>query len=161
MRWRIVLCVGVVTAMVAVPALAQAPAAGSANPELVSALSKELGSTPAQAEGAAGSLFGLAKTRLKPEEFSKVSAAVPGMDSLLKAAPAVGTSGAAGTTGAAVSQAAGAVAGSAGGLSSVATQFSKLGLKPEMVAKAVPVLTGYVTKTGGADVANLLAGALK
>jgi len=30
-----------------------------------------------------------------------------------------------------------------------------------MVTKAVPVLTGYVSKSGGADVGNLLAGALK
>src|SRR4029453_16761909 len=81
---------------------AQAPAtaasAANASPELVGALSKELGATPDQAAGAAGSLFGIAKSRLKPEEFSKVAAAVPGMDSLLKAAPtagaAVGTSGA-------------------------------------------------------------------
>jgi len=39
--------------------------------------------------------------------------------------------------------------------------FSKLGLKPEMVAKAVPILTQYVSKTGGAGVGSLLAGALK
>lgn len=162
MRWRIVLWVAVVTMMATGSGLAQAPAAaGSANPELVSALSKELGSTPAQAEGAAGALFGLAKTRLKPEEFGKVSAAVPGMDSLLKAAPAVGTGGMSGAAATALPQAAGAAASGAGGLSSVAGQFTKLGLTPDMAAKAVPILTNYVTKTGGADVGSLLAGALK
>jgi hypothetical protein len=30
-----------------------------------------------------------------------------------------------------------------------------------MVTKAVPVLTSYVSKMGGADVGSLLAGALK
>jgi hypothetical protein len=45
--------------------------------------------------GAAGSLSGVATSRLKPEEFSKVAAAVPGMDALLRAAPSA-TSGAAG-----------------------------------------------------------------
>lgn len=125
-----------------------------ANPELVGALAKEIGGTPQQAEGAAGALFGLAKTRLKPEEWSKVAGAVPGMDGLLKAAPAV-TSGLGGM--------AGAVPGASGlgGLSSVAGSFKKLGLKPEMAMKAVPVLTDYVSKTGGADVGKLLAGALK
>jgi hypothetical protein len=44
---------------------------------------------------------------------------------------------------------------------SAAGAFKKLGLKPEMVTKAVPVLTDYVSKTGGADVGKLLAGALK
>ena len=39
--------------------------------------------------------------------------------------------------------------------------FSKLGLKPDMVAKAVPVLTSFVNKSGGAGVGSLLAGALK
>jgi hypothetical protein len=133
---------------------AEASAAAKASPELVGQLSKELGSTPEQAAGAAGALFGLAKTRLKPEEFSQVSSAVPGMDSLLKAAPAA--SGAVGTTGALPQ-----LGGSASGLASAAAAFSKLGLSPEMVSKAVPILTSFVTKSGGASVGNLLAGVLK
>lgn len=143
---------------VAAGVVAQAPAApeaasvaAKASPELVGELSKEIGATPEQAAGAAGALFGVAKSRLKPEEFSQVSAAVPGMDSLLKAAPAMG--GAAGG----LSQ----LAGSAGGLASAASAFSKLGLKPDMVAKAIPVLTSFVSKSGGAGVGSLLAGALK
>ncbi|HEY7056221.1 MAG TPA: DUF2780 domain-containing protein [Vicinamibacterales bacterium] len=132
----------------------EAADAAKASPELVGELSKELGATPEQAAGAAGALFGVAKSQLKPEEFSQVAAAVPGMDSLLKAAPAgpseVGTAGA-------LSK----MAGSAGGLASAASAFSKLGLKPEMVSKAVPVLTQFVTKSGGANVGSLLSGVLK
>ena len=157
-KLRVTIAAGVVALMFAATgALAQVPAAlaKTANPELVGQLSKELGSTPAQAEGAAGSLFGLAKSRLKPEEFSKVAAAVPGMDGLLKAAPPLGggnpLSNMAGTSG---------VAGMAG-LASIASSFSKLGLKPELVSKAVPILTQFVTKSGGSGVANLLAGVLK
>ena len=124
--------------------------------DLVSALSKELGSSTQQAEGAAGSLFGYAKGKLKPEDWTKIASAVPGMDGLLKAAPAsaspVGTTGVPGVD---------AVASKAGGISSLAGSFSKLGLKPEMIAKATPILTQFVTKTGGADVGKLLAGALK
>jgi Protein of unknown function VcgC/VcgE (DUF2780) len=136
-------------------ASAQTPAAKTASPELVGQLAKELGSTPSQAEGAAGSLFSLAKSRLKPEDFAQVAKAVPGMDGLLKAAPPMGggnpLSQVAGTSG---------VAGMAG-LASIASSFSKLGLKPELVSKAIPVLTQFVTKSGGSGVANLLAGALK
>jgi hypothetical protein len=126
--------------------------AAKASPDLVGALSKELGSSPGQAAGAAGTLFGLAKSRLKPEEFGQISKTVPGMDALLRASPAaaaVGTSGL------------GQLAGSAAGLASAASAFSKLGLKPELVAKAIPVLTQFVGKTGGANVAGLLAGVLK
>ena len=45
-----------------------ASAATKASPELVGALSKEIGGTPDQAAGAAGSLFGIAKSRLKNPE---------------------------------------------------------------------------------------------
>jgi len=133
---------------------AAAAAAAKASPDLVSALSKGIGGTAAQSAGAAGALFGLAKSRLKPAEFSQVASAVPGMDALLKAAPAL--SSAVGTSGA-LSQ----MAGAAGGLASMASAFSKLGLKPELVSKAIPILTSFVSKSGGAGVANLLAGALK
>jgi hypothetical protein len=64
-----------------------AMAAAKASPDLVGALSKEIGASPEQAAGAAGALFGVAKSRLKTAEFSQVSQAIPGMNALLKAAP--------------------------------------------------------------------------
>lgn len=131
-----------------------AAAAANASPELVGSLAKELGSTKEQAAGAAGALFGLAQSRLKPEEFTQVSKAVPGMSSLLKAAPKVDGGGG---IGGALSKA----TGSAAGLATAASAFSKMGLKPELVSKAVPILTSFVSKSGGADVAKLLSGALK
>ena len=131
-----------------------ARAAANASPELVSALSKEIGATPEQSAGAAGALLGVAKTKLAPNQFSQVAAAVPGMDLLLKAAPAAGE--VAGTTGA-LSQ----LGGSAAGLATAAAAFSKMGLSPSLVAKAVPILTSFVTKSGGANVGSLLASVLK
>jgi hypothetical protein len=117
--------------------------------QFIGSLAKEMGgATTQQAEGAAGAIFGLAKSRLSPADFTKVSAAVPGMDGLLKAAPAMGAMS-------------GAMGGAMGGLSSLAGSFSKLGLSPDMVAKAIPVVTNYVTKTGGAEVGKLLANVLK
>ena len=135
-------------------ALAQVPAAGG-SAELVSLLAKELGSTTTQAEGAAGSLFRLAKTRMTPEDFGKVATAVPGMDGLLKAAPALDAKGAGA---AALAQAVGGEG--LGGLAGVAQSFQKLGLKPDMVTKAVPVLTNYVGKKGGLGLAKLLGDSL-
>ena len=139
-----------------VPQASAAPAAAAAkaSPALVSALSKEMGATPEQSAGAAGALFGLAKSRLKADQFSQVAAAVPGMDSLLGAAPKAGATGGATS---ALSQ----LGGSAGGLAAAASSFTSLGLSPEMVAKAVPILTSFVTKSGGADVGKMLAGVLK
>jgi Protein of unknown function VcgC/VcgE (DUF2780) len=160
---RVLSLITVIVALSAAASLAQTPAATAdkpaaknPNPELVGELATELGATQEQAAGAAGSLFSLAKTRLKPEEWTKVAGAVPGMDGLLKAAPA----GAIGTSGANIPGAS-AITGNLGGLAAAAGAFQKLGLKPDLVLKAVPVLTKYVEKIGGAEVAKLLAGVLK
>ena len=134
------------------PAGSTAAAAPTASPAPVSAPSKALGSSPGQAAGAAGTLFGLAKSKLSPADFSQVSNAVPGMDLLLKAAPTAGGGATAGLA---------QLGGVAGSLSGAASAFTKLGLSPDLVAKAIPVLTQFVTKSGGANVGSLLAGALK
>src|SRR5262245_37707898 len=137
------------------PVSAVAPGANP-SPELVGQLSKDLNVTEKQATGGAGALFGLAKSRLKPEEFGKVSDAVPGMDGLLAAAPKSPLSG-----GSPLGSAASALPGKVGGLAPVATAFKSLGLSPEMAAKFVPVLTNFVGSKGGAAAASLLAGVLK
>jgi hypothetical protein len=124
------------------------------SPELVGQLSQQLSITPAQATGGAGTLFGLAKSRLSPADFSKVAAAVPGMGGFLKAAPSTKSSGGLGslTSG---------LPSEMGGLASAAGSFQKLGLSPNMISKFVPVLTHFVESKGGASAASLLSGALK
>jgi len=131
---------------------AAASAAAHASPDLTAALSKEIGATPEQSAGAAGALFGIAKSRLQAAEFAQIATAVPGMSALLKAAPPTG-----GKSGSPLSQ----LTASAGALGPAAAAFSNLGLSPDLVAKAIPVLTSFVTKSGGANVGSLLAGALK
>ena len=162
MRWNRIVATGglVFMALVAISRLAAAmapqagpmAAAAAASPGLVGELSTALGSTKDQAAGAAGVLFGLAKSRLAPAQFGQVAKAVPGMDALLKAAPSAG----AGASGA-LSQ----LGGSAGSLAAAASAFSKLGLSPSLASKAASVITSFVTKSGGADVGKLLSGALK
>lgn len=120
----------------------------TANPDLVGMFTKELGVTPAQAEGGIGALLGLAKTRLKPDEFSQVSSAIPGTDALLKAAPSTGGG------------AMGALA-SAGGLASLAGSFSKLGLNAETAAKFAPTLLKYLNGKNAAGAAAALSKAFK
>ncbi len=151
-------CVSAAGTRQAAPAATPAQtAAVKASPDLTAALAQELGSTPEQAAGAAGALFGVAKKKASPTDFASITKAVPGMVALLKAAPALGkTSG--GKSGAsALSQ----MAGAAGGLAGAASAFQALGLSPDLVGKAIPVLTSFVTKSGGADVGKLLAGVLK
>ena len=128
----------------------------TASPELIGQLTKTLSVTPAQASGGAGALFGLAKSRLGAADFSKVAASVPGIEGLIKSAPAASKSPAAG-----LSALGDSIPGGVGGLASVAGPFKKLGMSPEMAAKFVPVLTQFVQSKGGAGVASLLGGALK
>ena len=167
------------------PAQAEALAtAAKASPQLVKGLAKELGSTPEQAAGAAGIIFGIAKALLKPEDFAKIQQAVPGMDSLLAAVPAeaIGPSGApptfagssstrglSATPGFATSTPGLASSPSATGpplaadnwLGAAIGAFSKLGIKPDMIAKAVPYLSGYLKKHGTAALGPLLEGVFK
>jgi len=127
----------------------------TASPELVGQLVKDLGVTPAQAEGAAGALFGVAKTKLTAADFTKVASAVPNMDGLIKAAPAKDAKAGA------MDALLGKTAASTGGVVAAAGALSKLGLKPETILKLTPSLVKAVETKGGAEVAGLLAGALK
>ena len=126
-----------------------------AGADLVSMLTKELGVTSEQATGGAGAIFDFAKGKLSADDFSKVAAAVPNMDTLLKAAPEAGgglTKKLGGLTGA---------GGSLGGLASLAGSFSKLGLNADMVSKFVPQILSFVESSGGADVMKILQGVLQ
>ena len=139
-----------------IPGLPQIKDAKSVSPELIGNLTKKLSITPEQAVGGSGALFGLAKTRLNPEDFSKVAGAVPGMDDLLKAAPKQET-----TSGDPLGALSSMIPGKAGGLLSVAGSFKSLGLSPSQALKFVPIMTKFVDLKGGTKAAELLAGALK
>lgn len=136
-------------------------AAAKASPELVNGLAKELGATPEQAAGAAGVLFSLAKSLLPPADFAAMSKGVPGIDAVLAATPA-GMPGAPGsaptrsmlTPGIASSSSpSGSMASD--GITSAAAGISNLGIKPEMIMKALPFLSGYLKKYGGAALGSL------
>ena len=143
-------CFGIVHAQTS------AKLAAKPSPELVDQLTKQLSITPAQATGGAGALFGIAKSRLSVADFSKIAAAVPGMNGFLKAAPPTTSPTAAHFPG--VSSLSGALPGGASGLASAAQSFQKLGLNPDMVGRFVPVLTGFVESKGGAGAASLFSG---
>jgi hypothetical protein len=125
--------------------------------ELLEQLTKSLGIGEDQAKGGAGLLFKLAKDKLGAEQFGQVSASLPGVDSLLKAAPE--SSG----LGAAMGGLASAFGGGEklAGLATLAGGFSKLGLDSGMIAKFIPIILSFAQSRGGDVVRNLLAGALK
>jgi hypothetical protein len=139
---------------VQVQAQSSVSSAKSSSSELVGKLSKELSITRPQARGGAGTLFALAKSRLSEDEFGKVSAAVPGMSGLLKAAPAPAEHSE-------FASLESVLPGNMGRMAEAAEAFHKLGLSPEMAGKFLPVMTKFVELKGGLSTASLLEKALK
>lgn len=110
---------------------------------LLAALTSSLGITQNQAEGGVGSMLKLAQEKLAAGDFDKIAAAIPGAQKYLDKARSLG-----------------AFAGSIGDMAGLTSAFGKLGISPATAAKFVPTVTDFVSKTGGADVGNLLMGAL-
>ena len=122
--------------------------------KLIGSLVDTLGVSKEQATGGAGAVFKEAKSNMDPGDYSQLLKAVPGIDSLMSAAPQVG-----GLTGKATSLLGGS-AGSATGMANLADSFSKLGLTPDMVNQFVPVILDFVQSEGGQQAMTLLKNAL-
>lgn len=105
----------------------------STNP-LVGSLTKNLGVTPTQAIGGSAALLNNAKTNMKPADFQSLTNTMPAVGTLLAAAPA--------TTG------------------SMPSQFSALGMKPEMIGKFTPFLLDYIKNGTTPGMMNLVQAAL-
>src|SRR3954469_24491478 len=92
---RVAGIIRVFACVVACAASAQVTAGGGTQ-ELIGTLTNQLKVTPQQATGGAGAIFGLAKSKLAPDQFSTIAGVVPGMDKLLAAAPSSSTATAGG-----------------------------------------------------------------
>ncbi len=124
--------------------------------ELTDLLTSMLGVSSKQAEGGAGAVFELAKQKLSDENFKSVAKAVPGIDTLMNAAPK-GSSGSLGV----ITSMLGSDSNTVGGLAALAGSFKELGLSSDMVGKFTPVILDYVKGKGGSDVMNILKGVLE
>ncbi len=115
-----------------------APASGGLSDMLV----QGLGVTQTQASGGLGSLFSLAQSTLTAGDFSSLRSAVPGMGGYLAATPASGDSGGLmGTLG--------QLGGAAGAASTVAQQFSSLGLDAAMIPQYIDTVSRFLQSSGG------------
>lgn len=133
-------------------AFADGAAAAPKTSGLVDDLTSKLSLKPEQATGAAGAVLALAKTKLTPENFAKLAAGFPEIESLLKAAPATSSSS---------SNPLAALAASQGGAAGLLGQFSNLGIPVDTAAKIVPEVLAFVKGKQGDDIMNMLAGAVK
>jgi hypothetical protein len=138
--------------------------------ELIQQLVSSLGVNEGQAKGGAGLLFNLAKEKLGAGEFQQIMDKVPGVSSLLGAAPEPSTAAPAGggmmgaLGGAAAAFGASGLGdklGGLGNLANLASGFSQLGLSADMIGKFVPIVLSFVQNQGGDGVKGLLEKALK
>lgn len=116
---------------------------------LVDILVHRLGVSPQQALGGAGAIFQVAQGNMNPQAFATLSKSIPGMDTMLGAAPAMSGLSMMGNSNSTLGSAA-----------ALAASFQQLNLSPDMVGKFIPVVTSYVKKTSGQATANLLQSAL-
>ena len=126
--------------------------------ELIDMLTSSLGIDGQQAEGGAAVLFKAAKDKLGEGEFSKLLGGLPGLNDLMKKAPAPGGGGGLGGL---LGGLAGAVGGNAKLISTIMSGFSKLGLTTDHAKRFVPVILEYLRKHAGPDVVAKLETTLK
>jgi hypothetical protein len=143
---------GLMTAFVAVLGVTGTSRAQTS--ELIGLLTSQLGITEQQATGGAGSLFGFAKEQMGVSDFDVVSSALPGVDSLIGAAPETSS----GALGSATSLLGGS-SSSLGDMAGVASQFSDLGMSADMVNQFVPVILEHAQTAGSEQAMQLLQGA--
>lgn len=107
-------------------------------------LASGLGMTSQQAQGGLGAMLAVAQQRLSVADYQQVVKYIPKADEYLGIARQLGVFEQASSMTTALNSA-----------------YSKLGVTPEQQAKFTGAVTEYLSKSGGPEIGNLLAGALK
>ena len=110
---------------------------------LLPTLTNQLCVTETQAEGGMGSLLQVAKGALSSDEFGQLSQGIPGMDTLLAAAPALGSKSAGGNALTGMLSNAGGMAAGLGAMGKLTEQFEALGLSSDMIMQFANIATPF------------------
>ncbi len=102
-------------------------------------LQSQLGLSEDQAAGGLGSMLSLANEKLSASEYDKLAGMIPGAEQYLETAKSLG-----------------ALSEPLKNMSDLTNALSSLGISPDVISKFVPMVTGYLGKSGGAEVQNLL-----
>jgi hypothetical protein len=127
-------------------------ASSAASNDLVKDLMKGAQVDEKQATGGAGALFGMAKENMSAEDFKGVIDAVPNMDKMLDAVPAVGGGS---------SSMLASTATVLTGMPKVKAAFNKMGISDDKIALFTPILVNYVEKNGSKILGEKLGKSLK
>jgi hypothetical protein len=124
---------------------------------MISALTENLGVSAEQAEGGLGSIMNYVKNNVSGDKFSDLSSAIPGLDQVLQAVPAV--SGDEGAMAGLLSKAA-EYSDTLKGLNDVKKQFEALGLSPEMITGFIEQAQAYLDTPQGQEAKKVLTESL-
>lgn len=119
---------------------------GNASGGLVSLVGQQLGVTEAQATGGLGAIFSVAQQQLNGEQFSQIAGSVPGIDTLLSAAPKADSGS---KLNGLLSQA-GQYGKTLQGANYLNSAFKQLGLSPESIAPFVDIAVQYLQSSNPA-----------
>ena len=149
---RIIILSLLVAAIMSLPSYAQISIKKQDAGNLIEDIMKEADVSKEQAQGGAGALFEMAQGSMATKDFDQIAQAVPEMDGLLGAVPALGAGG-----NSMVSTPAAALVG----MPKVLAVFDKLGISQDKVSLFTPLLVNYVEKKGGALLGGKLASVFK
>jgi len=110
---------------------------GAGSNALLGLLTNQLGVSSDQALGGAGAIFSSAQQNMSADDFSSLADAVPGFGEMLSAAPETEP-----------------------GDDMLGAAFKALGMETDMVKSFMPIVLGYVDRTGGSALMQSLQGAL-
>ena len=111
-------------------------------------LTSELNVTETQAQGGMGSLLQVAQGALSSGEFNQLSQGIPGMETLLAAAPVLGSKSAGGNALTGMLANAGGMAAGLGSMGKLTQRFEALGLSPDMIVQFATIAIDYFSNTG-------------
>ncbi|MFT5312051.1 MAG: hypothetical protein ACI8Z9_000528 [Paraglaciecola sp.] len=124
--------------------------------DMVSTVTDSLGVTQQQASGGLGSLFTLAKNNISAEQYSQLASVLPGVDTLLKAAPDVSAMTSEGGLSGLMDKAAD-YNESLKAINKVKKQFESLGLDPKMITQFAAKAKEYLDTEEGQQAKELLS----
>jgi hypothetical protein len=121
---------------------------------LLPVLTSQLGVSETQAQGGMGSLLQVAQTTLSSNDFAQLSEGIPGMQTLLAAAPALSSKSAGGNALSGMLANAGGLVAGLGSMSKLTQQFEALGLNPEMIVQFATIAIDYFSNSAEKGVEN-------
>jgi hypothetical protein len=126
--------------------------------DIVSELASKCGVSADAVQKGLGTILGLIKSKLPAETFSKISAAVPGSDSMMSAAANLEGQASGGVV-EAVKGAFGKLFGGADA-SAALSKLSQLGMTPDQVTKFIPQVMEFLKSKLPAKVMDQISGML-